>query len=57
MISLRSIKMEKARGIFITSREIKEARIDLEKKTEKAFNDYARNKQNARARLHKTHLD
>ena len=57
MISLRSLKMKEAKGMFATKEDVKKARLDLEKKTEEAFNDYVHNKQNAKEYSHKKYLD
>jgi len=57
MISLRSLKMEKREGFFATDKDIETARKDLEKITERAFNDYTRKKQESRECAHGKFLD
>lgn len=57
MNSLRSLKMKKVKDFLATKEAVKEARVDLEKKTEKALQDSVRFKQKARELAHTKYLD
>ena len=49
--------MKKVEGFFTNKKDIKKARVSLEKKTESDFRGFARSKQNIREIAHKKHLD
>ncbi len=57
MNSLRSLKMKKVKGFLATREAVKEARVALEQKTEKALRDSVRSKQKARELAHVKYLD
>ena len=57
MNSLRSLKMKKVKDFLATKEAVKEARVDLERKTEKALWDSVRFKQKARELAHIKYLD
>jgi len=57
MNSLKSLKMKKEKGFLASEESVKKARTELEKKTEKAFREFARSKQNVRELAHTKYLD
>jgi len=57
MNSLRTLKMKRVKNFFATKEAVKEARIALEQKTEKALRDSVRSKQKARELAHVKYLD
>ena len=57
MNSLKSLKMKKVKDFMASEEAIKNARMSLEKKTEKDFKDFARSKQKVRELANQKYLD
>ena len=57
MNSLKTLKMRRVKGFLASKEAVKEARVALEKKTEKALQASVRSKQKARELAHVKYLD
>ena len=57
MNSLKVLKMKRAKNILASKAAVRKARRELEQKTEKTFQGYARSKQRVRELAHTKYLD
>jgi hypothetical protein len=57
MISLKFLKMKQVKDMLASKAAVKKARRELEHKTEKTFQEYARSKRKAQELAHMKYLD